>query len=91
MSLTALERETVITYNDAEDTARVLTHRRRDITRLKKIPLAILRDEGVFETTPWAEFEIPKEMISFRSKKRKATLASGQGFAPKNRVTKGAL
>jgi hypothetical protein len=83
MSLNALERETVITFNDAEDMAQVHTHQRPVITKMKKNPTARLIEEGVFETTPWARFEIPKNMLSFRSKERKATPGSGAGFAAK--------
>jgi hypothetical protein len=38
LSLTAPERETVITFNDAEDTATIHTHQRRIITKLKNNP-----------------------------------------------------
>lgn len=86
MSLTPAERETVITFNDAEECAQVLTHQRPIITKLKKNPAARLIEEGVFETTPWARFEIPKRMVSFRSQERKATPGSGKGFAFQSRV-----
>jgi hypothetical protein len=81
MSLTPAERETVITFNDAEETAEVYTHQRPVITKLKKNPAATLIDEGVFETTPWAHFQIPKQFVSFRGKARKATRTTGGGFA----------
>jgi hypothetical protein len=42
MSLTAPERETVITFSDADDTATVHTHQRRIITKLKNNPAAEL-------------------------------------------------
>jgi hypothetical protein len=83
MSLDAFERETVITFNDAEDAAQVHTHQRTVITKLKKNSAARLIEEGVFETTAWARFEIPKTMVSFRSKPREATPGSGRGFASK--------
>jgi len=35
MSLTAPERETVITFSDEDDTATIHTHQRRIITKLK--------------------------------------------------------
>lgn len=70
MSLHALERETVVSFNDAEEMALVFTHQRRVITALKKNPAAVLLEEGVFETTRWARFAFPKSLISFRKKRR---------------------
>jgi hypothetical protein len=86
VGLTAQERETVITLNDADGTAEVFTHQRSLITKLKKNEAAILIEEGVFETTRWARFEIPKNLVTFRAKRRKATPTSGQGFRSKNGV-----
>ena len=40
MSLTAPERETVITFSDADDTATIHTHQRRIITKLNNNPAA---------------------------------------------------
>ncbi len=40
MSLTAPERETVITFSDGDDTATIHTHQRRIITKLKNNPAA---------------------------------------------------
>jgi hypothetical protein len=70
MALSALERETVIVFNDAEDCASVYTAQRRIITQLKKNPAATLNEEGSFEGSAWATFELPKKFISFRSKTR---------------------
>ena len=80
MSLTAAERETIITLSDADDTARVWTAQRPIITKLKKNPLATLVDEGVHDGSVWADFELPVSMLSFRSKQRSATAGSGRGF-----------
>jgi hypothetical protein len=41
MSLTAPERETVITFSDEDGTAMVHTHQRKIITKLEKNPLAV--------------------------------------------------
>jgi hypothetical protein len=72
MSLTAAERETVIVLNDEDDTATIHTSQRPWITRLKRNPSATLVDEGKFEGSAWAEFEIPKSLIAFpRNQKRK--------------------
>jgi len=59
-----------VSFNDAEEMALVFTHQRRVITRLKKNPSAVLLEEGVFERSRWARFALPKNLISFRSKKR---------------------
>lgn len=71
MALNALERETVIVLNDAEDVASVYTAQRRMITQLKKNPAAALIDSGLFDGSPWARFELPKGFLSFRSKMRR--------------------
>jgi len=68
MSLTAVERETVVTFNDADEAAHVYTTQRPIITKLKANPAARLIEEGVFDGTAWARFELPKALISFRSK-----------------------
>jgi hypothetical protein len=70
MGLNAHERETVIVFNDGDDMATISTSQRRVITQLKKTPSATLADEGVFERSPWARFELPKGFVSFRSKIR---------------------
>ena len=69
MSLTAPERETVIVFSDADDTATVHTHQRRIITKLN--PAAKLVEDISFDGTAGAVFELPVWAISFLSKKRK--------------------
>jgi hypothetical protein len=70
MSFTAPERETVIVLNDADELATVYTAQRPVITRLKKNPAARLVNEGRYGRSQWAEFELPKRFVSFRSKRR---------------------
>jgi hypothetical protein len=70
VSLTAPERETVIVMSDADELARVYTAQRPVITRLKKNRAARLLEEGRFEGSQWARFELPKSFVSFRSKQR---------------------
>jgi hypothetical protein len=70
VSLTAPERETVIVMTDADELASVYTSQRAVITRLKKNPAARLLEEGRFEGSPRARFELPKRFVSFRSKER---------------------
>jgi hypothetical protein len=71
VSLTAPERETVITFSDADDTATIHTHQRRIITKLKNNPAAIEVEDISFDGTAGAVFEIPADLISFRSARRK--------------------
>jgi hypothetical protein len=71
MGLTALERETVVSFNDGEEMALVVTHQPRVITALKKNPAAVLVEEGVFGTSRWARFQLPRSLIGFWSKRRK--------------------
>jgi hypothetical protein len=70
VSFTAPERETVIVFNDEDELASVYTSQRAVITRLKKNPAASIVDEGRFGGSPWAEFELPKRFVTFRSKER---------------------
>jgi hypothetical protein len=70
MSLTGPERETVITFSDEDDTATVHPHQRRIITKLKNNPAAELIEDISFDGTAGAVFEIPADLVSFRSKKR---------------------
>ena len=74
MSLTAIERETMINMNDEEPTAFIWTAQRPIITKLKKNPSAILVEEGNHGGTIWARFEIPKQFISLRQARVKRTL-----------------
>jgi len=65
--LSRLEKETVITMNDEESFAEVFTHQQAVITKLKRNPHATLTEEGMFGSTAWARFELPKHLISFRA------------------------
>jgi hypothetical protein len=78
MSLTAPERETIIRLNDEDELANIWTAQRPWITKLKKNPAAVLIDEGVFDGSAWAEFEVPASMISVRSKTVKLQLTDEQ-------------
>ena len=76
MSLTASERETVITFSDEDETATVHTHQRRIITKLKNNPAATRLEDISFDGTAGAVFELPVWAISFLSKKRKGGLGN---------------
>ena len=67
MSLTPPERETIINGSDADDTVTIWTAQRPVITKLRKNPAAALLDEGLHEGSAWAKFELPADLLSFRS------------------------
>jgi hypothetical protein len=67
------ERETVITFSDEDGTATVHTHQRRIITKLRNNPAATEVENLMFDGTAGAVFEIPADLISFRSGRRKLT------------------
>jgi hypothetical protein len=69
MSLTPAERERIITFNDDDDMAHVWTAQRPWITRLRRNPAAVLLDEGRHDGSAGAAFEVPKELLTIRSKK----------------------
>jgi hypothetical protein len=71
LSLTAPERETVITLSDSDDTATIHTYQRRIITKLLNNPAATKMEDLTFDGTAGAAFEIPADLISFRSGRRK--------------------
>ena len=78
MSLTAPERETVITFSDADDTATIHTHQRPVITKLEKNPAAKKIEDISFDGTAGAVFELPADLISFRSKRTEQNLTDAQ-------------
>ena len=86
MSLTAPERETIITLNDEDDVAHIYTAQRPWITRLKKNPAATLLSEGKSGSSPYAEFEIDKSLISIRSKRTKLDLSPEEREARAQRL-----
>ncbi|QEC49274.1 hypothetical protein FSW04_17940 [Baekduia soli] len=70
MSLTPYERETIVNGSDADSTLSVWTAQRKIITKLKKNPAATLVDEGKHEGSAWAQFEVPADLLTFRTKRR---------------------
>jgi hypothetical protein len=63
VSLTAAERETVILFSDAGDTATVHTHQRTIITKLRRNPAAKEIENISFDGTAGAVFEIPADWL----------------------------
>jgi hypothetical protein len=86
VSLTAPERETIIRLNDEDELANVWTAQRPWITKLKKNPAATLLDEGSFEGSVWAEFEVPASLLTVRSKTVKRELTEEQRKAVGERL-----
>jgi len=81
LSLTAPERETVITFNDDGDTATIHTHQRRIITKLLNNPAAEKVEDLSFGQSVGAVFEIPAKLISFRSGRRKLSAEQARSAA----------
>jgi hypothetical protein len=81
VSLTAPERETVITFSDADDTATIHTHQRRIITKLLNNPAARKIEDLTFDGTAGAVFELPAELITFRSRRRTLSPTQAQAAA----------
>lgn len=68
MALSAAERETVYTIDDETGMWSVFSHRRKDITRLKKNPDLVIFEEGTFDGTPFLRGELPEGGIATRAK-----------------------
>jgi hypothetical protein len=60
LSLTAPERETVITFSDADDMATVHTHQRRIITKLANNSAAKQIEDLTFDGTPRRGVRYPR-------------------------------
>jgi hypothetical protein len=63
VSLSAPERETVISTSDADDVLTVWSAQHRVIARLRKNPAALLIGEGRHDGTKWARFELPADRL----------------------------
>lgn len=65
-SLSAYERETILTMNDGEPIVKIETSQRRILTALRKKPTVFREIEtGYFGTTEWARFEVNADEASF--------------------------
>jgi hypothetical protein len=69
--LTPYERETVITINDDDKTARAFTWQRRYQKQLLVNPEARLVKEGIHKHSDdkFMEFEIPKDLVKIRNRR----------------------
>lgn len=66
MSLTAIERETIIVMSDDSKLATVWTCQRSMIRKLKANPDASLREEGITDGSPWASFLVQRRLVAVR-------------------------
>lgn len=80
MALNAIERETVIVINDADDTMSIHTHQRSMYTKLMKNPSATLVRDLTFGNQPGGEFELPKGLLTIRSGKRAVKKSASRQF-----------
>jgi hypothetical protein len=69
--LTPSERETIITINDNDKTARVFTWQRRYQKHLLANPEARLVKKGIHKhpDDKFMEFEIPKDLVKIRNRR----------------------
>ena len=92
----ASERETTITYADADEAVQIYTCIRRDITALKKKlsrGVVLLKEGTHLDGTAYAEFQVPmrlwsvssgiKRTVSDAEKARRRELALERGFGQK--------
>jgi hypothetical protein len=86
--LTAPERETIIGTSDADDYYDIWTAQRPVITKLKKNPAAALVEEGFYGTTAWARFQLPANLLTFRSAKRTVELTDEQRAERRERLAR---
>jgi hypothetical protein len=88
VSLTAAERETIVTLNDEDEHAEIWTAQRPIITKLKKNAAATLIAEGKHDGSAWAQFQLPAALVSFRSKRVSLELTDEERRARAERLRK---
>jgi hypothetical protein len=88
-SLTGPERETIISWSDAEDIAYIWTAQRTVITKLTANPAASLVSRGTIGTTAWAEFRLPARLVSFRTRTIQRSMTIEQRQAAAERLAEG--
>jgi hypothetical protein len=62
MALTNEEKETIIRWDKSGDTVTIYTHEVALINKLKRSGAKLL-NEGKFQGTPWAKFEVTRRWI----------------------------
>lgn len=77
-SLSAPERETIVTVSDADDLVRIWSAQRRHITRMRRNAQFTQIRTGFHGTTEWAEFTVPADRWSPVGVKRQVSLTEQQ-------------
>ena len=85
-SLTALERETHISFNDEDECAIVTTHIRTTITTLRKNSGAVELGTDAFGGV---SFRIPKKLVSFRNVRKASAMSPEARKAAADRLARG--
>lgn len=74
--MTGYEKETIISYNQAEPTATIFTYHPALIRKLDRLCAACdgyrCLQRGEAEGAPYAEYEIPKKYVSIRKPANRA-------------------
>jgi predicted transcriptional regulator len=70
MSLTAMEREVIINWNDAEDYCTIYTASRPTITKCQKAGFEVIEEYKSEGKVIAIKYKCHKSMITIRSKKR---------------------
>lgn len=89
MALTAAERETTMTIDDETRTWVIHSHRRADITRLKKNPDLVVLNEGTFEGSPYLHATLPQGGVALRTKSAGSIKRTGTRTRPDAATCKG--
>ncbi len=88
MTLTNYEKETIILFNEEEQTARVETFNGRLLRQLRKVSecegVSCEEDDGKYGV-----YEIPKTMIKIHAPQQRPVLTDEQRQAVKERLNKG--
>lgn len=89
MSITAHERETVVTQSDGSDVVRIWTAQRTVINRFRGKSDVKVIASGNHDGTDWMELEIPAARWNLASAvKRKSTMTDEQKRAAADRLLK---
>ncbi|WP_029090077.1 hypothetical protein [Brevibacterium album] len=89
MSLSAPERETVVSVSDADERVRIWTAQRRHINKLRKSPKAVEVASGQHDGSEWAAFEVDADQWSPASGiRRTRNLTDEQRAAARERLAR---
>lgn len=91
MNLTRYERETIINFNEGEDTASVYTHNKALRRRLDQLVQEYPEECRLYKVTHWgeaAEYYIPKGWLRFHPPRKAAPLTEEQKQKRRNQLAK---